>query len=402
MTLPAVPQVRRRRGSLFADRTTGLKILALIGFSAGVGLLLCVVAVVRIGALDDSRRDMYENSVVAFSDLDAIQASYEAVRQEYTAHYLADTLTRTALKDQLAAGRAGLEEQINAYAGITAHADRFSTLTDDIVAYFAIRDGQLVAALDTGGVATAGAVAAGPLVEVQNAVTRDFTGLRAVLREEADVQARAAAGDASSTKTLLWAILGVSVAVGLGLALLVVRQVVRTVPPVRRTVSALAAGDLTIHPDVTSKDEVCGTTGAPALAQDDLRDVLESVVSSADAVAKLGSSSAEIGDVVEMITSIAEQTNLLALNATIESARAGEAGKGFAVVANDVEELAEETATATEDIALRCSDPGRHGRRGRGHRGGLERRGADQRPADTIASAVDEQTATTDEMSRSV
>ena len=64
-------------------------------------------------------------------------------------------------------------------------------------------------------------------------------------------------------------------------------------------------------------------------------------------VSRLGTSSAEIGDVVRAITSIAEQTNLLALNATIEAARAGEAGKGFAVVANEVKELARETAEAT-------------------------------------------------------
>jgi methyl-accepting chemotaxis protein len=70
-------------------------------------------------------------------------------------------------------------------------------------------------------------------------------------------------------------------------------------------------------------------------------------------VSKLGLSSQEIGEVVRTITSIAEQTNLLALNATIEAARAGEAGKGFAVVANEVKELAQETAKATEDIARR-------------------------------------------------
>lgn len=120
-------------------------------------------------------------------------------------------------------------------------------------------------------------------------------------------------------------------------------------------------------------------------------------------VAKLGESSAEIGNVVKVITSIAQQTNLLALNATIEAARAGEAGKGFAVVANEVKELAKQTAKATEDIS-----------------GKIEAIQTDTKGAveaieqigqiinqindiqNTIASAVEEQTATTGEISRNV
>ena len=127
------------------------------------------------------------------------------------------------------------------------------------------------------------------------------------------------------------------------------------------------------------------------------------VDSTNETVSKLGVSSQEIGNVVKVITSIAEQTNLLALNATIEAARAGEAGKGFAVVANEVKELARETANATEDIARRVESI-------QGDTSGaVEAIGEIATIITsindyqlTIASAVEEQTATTNEMSRNV
>lgn len=120
-------------------------------------------------------------------------------------------------------------------------------------------------------------------------------------------------------------------------------------------------------------------------------------------VRKLGESSAGIGNIIKVITSIAEQTHLLALNATIEAARAGEAGKGFAVVANEVKELAKETAKATEEIGRKIDaiqmDTG----------GAVNAIGGISTIINqihdiqiTIASAVEEQTATTNEISRSV
>jgi methyl-accepting chemotaxis protein len=120
-------------------------------------------------------------------------------------------------------------------------------------------------------------------------------------------------------------------------------------------------------------------------------------------VAQLGDSSAQIGEVIRVITGIAEQTNLLALNATIEAARAGEAGKGFAVVANEVKELAKETATATEDIGSRIvaiqSDAGEAASAIAEISAVIDTINELQA---TIASAVEEQTATTGEISRSV
>jgi methyl-accepting chemotaxis protein len=120
-------------------------------------------------------------------------------------------------------------------------------------------------------------------------------------------------------------------------------------------------------------------------------------------IAKLGQSSAEIGHVVKVITSIAEQTNLLALNATIEAARAGEAGKGFAVVANEVKELAKQTAEATEDISQKITaiqDDTQAAVTAIGQIGGVIHQINDI--ANTIASAVEEQSVTTSEIGRNV
>jgi methyl-accepting chemotaxis protein len=120
-------------------------------------------------------------------------------------------------------------------------------------------------------------------------------------------------------------------------------------------------------------------------------------------IAKLGQSSAEIGEVIKVITSIAQQTNLLALNATIEASRAGEAGKGFAVVAGEVKELAKQTAKSTEEISDKISaiqGATKSAEAAIGTVSGVINQIHDI--SATIATAVEEQSATTDEMTRNV
>lgn len=120
-------------------------------------------------------------------------------------------------------------------------------------------------------------------------------------------------------------------------------------------------------------------------------------------ITQLGTSSAEIGQVIKVITSIAEQTNLLALNATIEAARAGEAGKGFAVVANEVKELAKQTAKATEEIGQKIGAIQHDTRAAVEAIGQIATIiGQVNDLQTTIASAVEEQSVTTNEISRHV
>ncbi|NVN91033.1 MAG: methyl-accepting chemotaxis protein [Desulfuromonadales bacterium] len=156
----------------------------------------------------------------------------------------------------------------------------------------------------------------------------------------------------------------------------------------------------------------------------EMRKIVESVESSSVTIGKLGQSSRQIGDIVETINDVAEQTNLLALNAAIEAARAGEHGRGFAVVADEVRALAERTARATreiggmittiqQDTALSVSsmmtskkevDGGlqkaEEARSALEHIVDISRKSLDM--IDSIASATEEQSVVTSEISKSI
>ncbi|ROP32294.1 methyl-accepting chemotaxis protein [Couchioplanes caeruleus] len=173
--------------------------------------------------------------------------------------------------------------------------------------------------------------------------------------------------------------------------------VTQTAEQVSRNVNTVAAGATEMGASI---EEISRNTqqGAEVAAE-----AVQAARSTSELMAKLGESSAEIGNVVKVITAIAEQTNLLALNATIEAARAGDAGKGFAVVAGEVKDLAQETARATEDISRRVlaiQEDTTNAAAAITAIGTVIGRINEYQTV--VASAVEEQSATTNEMNRSV
>ena len=166
---------------------------------------------------------------------------------------------------------------------------------------------------------------------------------------------------------------------------------------VSTNVQAVAAGAEQMGAAIT--EIARNTTEAARVAQQGL----DISAAANQTVVQLGESSQEIGEVLRVIASVAAQTNLLALNATIEAARAGDLGKGFAVVAGEVKDLARETAMATEDISRRVAAIQADAQSAVSSVGQIGE--AMQNITEyqvVISAAIDEQIATTSDMSRNV
>ena len=466
-----------------ADLPLGVKMFCSVAAFAIACAAVIGISVGGLRLVETRSNAVYQHGVTPIQHLASLHQNVLRTRMLTLNFYMSNAAFRAKITTQLEGLDADVASVWEDYLPLTADRTTADALWTDYREFVRLRDEEMLPAASKAALQDFwnGWNEASTVFQRMDEAFTTLEGKHA----ETAVAANREVSEAKSTVTTQVLVIGLlGFVIGMAVALLAVRAVVRPVRRVTAVLQAVAGGDLTRHPDVRSRDEVGQMAEALERATESMRGAVTVINSSAATVldssrnlntvndslatgadtaseraaaaqqaaaevarhvhtlsaaaeemgvsireisqnasqaagvaseavvvaqetsgivGKLGESSDEIGNIIKVINSIAEQTNLLALNATIEAARAGAAGKGFAVVAGEVKELAQETAKATETIGQR-----------------VEMIQADTASAvtaierisevimrisdyqTTIASAVEEQTATTAEISRSV
>jgi methyl-accepting chemotaxis protein len=448
------------RNASIRVKITGLVLVPLI---CVIGITLYAVA--QFASLHATSETIFERQVGPIADLKAIADLYAVDVIDAVNKANEGVVTADAALQQLDDASAEIGERWGTFLAVAQLTDDEQVIVDGAEQLFAAADAQITDARTAIRSDGASGVAAfdGPLYQTIDPISEQLTMLIDVKFADAETHLDAALAASSDPQGRLLAIMLLSTLAVAVLSVLLIRAITRPLSSTVDLLGDVAEGDFSQRLAVDSTDEVgrtgttlnrtldrvsdalqavqqtagqvvrstgSATTGSQGIAaemqsiaaaveelQASIGEISRSSSDAVDVVAEavhltgdtsaamreLSGSSEQIGAVVHLIREIAEQTNLLALNATIESARAGEAGKGFAVVANEVKDLASQTASATEQIMATVEAI---------QAGAATVDASLQRIAEvidriegnqgTVAAAIEEQSATTLEISRSV
>uniref|UniRef100_UPI003009DB6E methyl-accepting chemotaxis protein n=1 Tax=Geodermatophilus sp. FMUSA9-8 TaxID=3120155 RepID=UPI003009DB6E len=319
-------------GGWFADRPVAVKIGAAVAVLAVVAVAMTVLAVNRLSAVEAAATRINDN-VVRLADLANIQRSWQGDRSRYNSYALLDPQARVELRADLAERRGTIEDQLDAYAEVTVNKTAFEEFRTTVDGYYEVAETQLLPAADAGQLPAAGAVIAGPLQDASDSIMDQYNAMQERRVAAGQTDTDDAVGIVSSATVTLWTALAIGIALAGGLTLLVVRRLVGTVRSVQASVEALAAGDLTVTPEVRGRDELGRMAAALGDAQETLRGVMSSVVGAADAVA---ASSEELSASAAQISASAEETSA---QSGVVSGAAEEVSRNVQTVAAGAEEM---------------------------------------------------------------